>query len=372
MELRNPFGIRDNEVVMIEDISVDERGLRCRCICPSCGEPFEAKMGEIKRHHFSHCGNKGCDETNAYLMGLYSLIKEYFGSSSFSLPPVIAGFDLSAYSPITEENAGERTYLRSRSVNDDKEIKVFDRADIKFSSSYIEKTREGRPKAVVAEVNGKKLAFVIKPPEFIKSAETKKYKDFPTVEIDFSDMGDIISESKKDELFRCISENKDIARWVHNPKISNAYPQIIKRSKAYYEKAQERIRKEKEEQKKREEAERLKREEAERIRKEEEERLRKEMETLGYDTEENSSFISYIEDSAPITIKASVNSVIINGVVYTAGTAVEHPSGKGVITSIIKIVKTGKHEIEILFNSGKKNRFELETLVKYNIIRKLW
>ena len=56
MELRNPFGLRDGQVIMIEDVPNGQNGLRCNCICPACKEPFEARMGEVRRHHFAHSG----------------------------------------------------------------------------------------------------------------------------------------------------------------------------------------------------------------------------------------------------------------------------------------------------------------------------
>jgi competence CoiA-like predicted nuclease len=52
--LRNPFVIREGSVILIEDLSKDERGLKCRCKCPECGGEFIARMGDVKEHHFAH------------------------------------------------------------------------------------------------------------------------------------------------------------------------------------------------------------------------------------------------------------------------------------------------------------------------------
>ena len=48
MEVRNPFGVRDGKIIMIEDVSKAENGLRCKCVCPSCNEHFEARMGDVR------------------------------------------------------------------------------------------------------------------------------------------------------------------------------------------------------------------------------------------------------------------------------------------------------------------------------------
>ena len=88
------------------------------------------------------------------------------------------------------------------------------------------------------------LAIRITPPDTVcKAGEAKKYKDVPTLEIDLSNAEDIILGGKKDEIFDYINNNGSIFCWIYNPKIVKAYPEIIKRSKAYYDKAQQRIKK---------------------------------------------------------------------------------------------------------------------------------
>lgn len=61
MELRNPFGLQNGQIIMIEDIDKAHNGLHCNCVCPACKEPFVARMGNVKQHHFAHSG-KGCEE----------------------------------------------------------------------------------------------------------------------------------------------------------------------------------------------------------------------------------------------------------------------------------------------------------------------
>ena len=79
--LKNPFALREGEIVMIEDIPPDERGLKCNCVCPACKGPFEARLGNIRVHHFAHNG-EGCDEEVAFLNGLYILVQEYVINSN--------------------------------------------------------------------------------------------------------------------------------------------------------------------------------------------------------------------------------------------------------------------------------------------------
>lgn len=41
-------------------ISEVPSGLKCGCICAACGQPFEAKKGDVYRHHFAHVSNYDC------------------------------------------------------------------------------------------------------------------------------------------------------------------------------------------------------------------------------------------------------------------------------------------------------------------------
>ncbi len=250
MELRNPFGLRNNQIILIEDIPKSENGLRCNCVCPACKEPFEARMGNIRRHHFAHSG-QGCDEINAYLTGLYMLLTEYLTSGQqLYVPPVIVAFDLSAHYYCTEENINDHTRLLSVSQDKDHEICLYESKRVRFTSAVIVKDTKDRPKAVLADLHGRKLAFRITPPDTVcKLGTVSQYQDYPTIELDLSHAADMLQTSRKDAVFQYLLKEHSIYRWINNPKISEAFPQIMKRSKAYYNAAQIRIKKEEEQRK---------------------------------------------------------------------------------------------------------------------------
>ncbi|MBN1054910.1 hypothetical protein DVW05_06040 [Clostridium botulinum] len=55
------FGERDNKIIHIDEISPSENGLKCNCICPSCGEKLKANtLGTHNKKYFSHKGNSNC------------------------------------------------------------------------------------------------------------------------------------------------------------------------------------------------------------------------------------------------------------------------------------------------------------------------
>ena len=56
-----PYGLRDDRLVHVSQLSRGERGSRCGCVCPECKSPLTARMGEVNRHHFAHSGgNRPC------------------------------------------------------------------------------------------------------------------------------------------------------------------------------------------------------------------------------------------------------------------------------------------------------------------------
>lgn len=39
-----PFGLRSGKLVHISELNVEERGFKCNCNCPSCGDKLIARM----------------------------------------------------------------------------------------------------------------------------------------------------------------------------------------------------------------------------------------------------------------------------------------------------------------------------------------
>lgn len=241
-ELRNPFGLRDNRIILIKDIPVNQNGLKCNCVCPACKEPFIAKMGNVLVYHFAHSG-KGCDATRSYMMGLYMLLKEFLEiKNPLYIPPVIVAFKLSPYYYINESNIQSYTKLLSRPIDDKQEVLLYKESRMTFDSVQVLNDKNGMPQVIIAEKSGKQLAIRITPPDTIcKIGTVSKYKNLPTLEINLSSDGTNIQLSNKENIFNYLISNKSIYNWIYNPKIEKAYPQIIKRSKAYVDSAQNKI-----------------------------------------------------------------------------------------------------------------------------------
>ena len=66
-QLKMIYALKDGEIVSIDDV---EKGLKCNCVCPACGEPLVAKKGEHMMKHFAHHSGHSCEygyETSLHL-----------------------------------------------------------------------------------------------------------------------------------------------------------------------------------------------------------------------------------------------------------------------------------------------------------------
>lgn len=95
---RNPYAkrIKDGELVFIDDLTESERGLKCGCICPCCGEPMIAKMGDYNEHHFAHASQSDC--LGGYETALHSLAKKVMEDGASMMLP--------AFKPVYSSNGG--------------------------------------------------------------------------------------------------------------------------------------------------------------------------------------------------------------------------------------------------------------------------
>ena len=72
------------ELLHISDVP---SGLKCDCVCAACGQPFEAKKGDIRRHHFAHVSNYEC--MYASEVAIYKAMADVLEKKrQMTLPPI--------------------------------------------------------------------------------------------------------------------------------------------------------------------------------------------------------------------------------------------------------------------------------------------
>lgn len=232
--LKNPFGVRDGKVIVISDLSPGERGLQCGCLCPHCHGNLLARMGEKKVHHFAHTKD-ACDETAAFLAGLFQLFLQIIHETSrFYAPALVVAYQLPS-TGMTETNV--QNYVRIIPEHEKKglpnTIPVAQGKEFPVENVSLARNTKEQPEALLISVKGRQLAIRILPPSTCKIVTPKPYHDLSTLLFKAGDMD-----------FHTLSSNKirqellNAARWswLSNPRVAEAYDSVYSK----YRKEQER------------------------------------------------------------------------------------------------------------------------------------
>lgn len=223
--LKNPFAIKGERTIMIGDLSNDERGSKCGCICPNCKASFVARMGDINTHHFAH-GMESCDEVKAYMLGIYSLLyQSLLEDRSFSIPSLVIKYYIPVAKKLTEESIVEYIRLSNNALAADNKKILFQEQSIRVDNAIICMNKKDIIIAIVVTVNRKKLAIKILPPRTIcKSPEVSAYEDLPTIAIDFSQHGTNLNSLTTKQFKQLVIRETSMKYWVYNPLLDRTYP----------------------------------------------------------------------------------------------------------------------------------------------------
>lgn len=215
-DLKNPFGLRNGNIIMIEDILQSERGKACNCVCPACKGPFIARLGDKRTHHFAHSG-EGCDEEIAFLMGMYRLVQEYILGTTVRLPEV-AVYWRNNETEFTERNFFERISLIKPTGRYNK-VEAVKAKSVKFESAEI-RFKGKRPTALLLSKKSHQMAVCMKPPATVcKMYTVKPYetrgKKLATIQLDVADIS--FGQQKKEQILALLEKKMHISGWLYNP-----------------------------------------------------------------------------------------------------------------------------------------------------------
>jgi competence CoiA-like predicted nuclease len=197
MEFKLPYGLRENELLTIEDV---ESGLACNCVCPACKKQLIARKGAIKSHHFAHYKSEDC--LSGLETALHKLSKEIISKSKTFTTPIL-------HYPNTH-------------------YEVFEETEIPIENVKLEtKVGEFIPDIVI-ETKGKKLLIeiVVSNPVSWQKLQRIKTENLPTIEIYAKYLLETLYTQKdfglKDNLFQTeLVSGTKYKRWLHNPKINS-------------------------------------------------------------------------------------------------------------------------------------------------------
>ena len=87
-QLNLTVALKDGVITNVEYV---QRGIKCGCVCPACGEPLVAKKGVKRMHHFAHSTGHNCEY--GYESSLHLACKEILSKAKkITIPPVYVTF----------------------------------------------------------------------------------------------------------------------------------------------------------------------------------------------------------------------------------------------------------------------------------------
>ncbi len=211
MEIKLPYGLRDDKLLTIEDV---ESGLKCNCVCPTCKKRLIARKGEIKEHHFAH--DKGDDCGQGVETAIHIISKEFIKDAKyFTTPPI--------YYPNTK-------------------VVIINESQVPIESVTLEsKVGSIVPDIVITSVAGKQLLVEITVTHKVDYRKYQKIRSmkFSAVEVLAGHlMRRMYSEKKyfltdKDYKTALIEESTH-KKWINNPRAENLVERINKDLKENY------------------------------------------------------------------------------------------------------------------------------------------
>lgn len=225
MNIKLPFGIRNDKVIHISEILESEKGLKCNCVCPQCGQRLIAKLGEKKIRHFAH-HNEEC--SNALETALHKYAKEILQKHmKIKLPTLIIEHD--EYFRILRDssnnyNCYDDELLEDRSYYDEeiyrRKICIVKRFLLEFDKIELEHKIGDIVPDIIIYKNNTPLMIEMAVTHFIDEEKKAKIKrlGLSTIEINLN-IDDIdyanFDKTKIEEIIINKIGNK---RWIYNKK----------------------------------------------------------------------------------------------------------------------------------------------------------
>lgn len=211
-DIKLSYGLRDGHIVLISEIDKNERGEKCKCTCPKCGEVLIARLGEVKRPHFAHKSLCNCDDKNAQESGLHTLAKEIIKDNSSIFVP---GFEITR-AEITPKDINPyfAAMVKLGSLK-------MSGCNVTYNSVEIEKPIDNIVADAVIRVKEKEIEkeciVEVAVTHFVDEIKRQKLKEIgrSAFEIDLSDL--LMSLPTREMVEAAVLSDKENRYWVFNP-----------------------------------------------------------------------------------------------------------------------------------------------------------
>jgi predicted RNA-binding Zn-ribbon protein involved in translation (DUF1610 family) len=193
MEIKLPYGLKNNELVSIEGV---EKGLACDCICPNCKAKLIARHGDTREHHFAHYKVDDCGWRGESI--IHKISKDIIARFKYFKVPILYW----SYKP---------------------EVIIYGETTIPVDNVRLEKKIDNIIPDIVIESKGRELIVEIKVSHGIDYNKYLKIKklNIPTIEIDAREVvSSLFSEKnyflKSDEFEDTIVNGIKNKYWIYN------------------------------------------------------------------------------------------------------------------------------------------------------------
>lgn len=217
------YGVINGALISIEEIPLEKKGLRCGCICPSCGQPLVARLGKKRRRHFSHHQGTACNIEHANQTALHMLAKEIIEQErKFKFPGLSVSLSDIGWSNIY--------HLMYDTIPTSLEYRKATGA--LCSSVVLEKKVSDIVPDIIVETNGRMCLIEIAVTHFVDEEKQKRIDalGLPVVEVDLSSF--VGGEITREIVRKALVEQDNNKKWLFNPLM----PKAIEWARVEYEK----------------------------------------------------------------------------------------------------------------------------------------
>lgn len=214
-DIKLKYGLRDDKIVYIGDLTKEEKGLDCNCVCPNCKVPLVAKLGDRKQHHFAHDRDSNCKIEYAQQTALHLMAKEIIEEEKevlfpeFRIYPENVGI-WDRYDRLAHYSCTKNIIVHFDSVELEKEI-----PDINIIPDVIVK-------------KGEDVCLIeIKVTHSVDEEKKRKVdkRGLPMLEIDLSDYRDVLDKKILADILKNNINNK---KWISNPRVFEKHKEIAR------------------------------------------------------------------------------------------------------------------------------------------------
>lgn len=226
-DIQLQFGIRNEIIVHISEISENERGLACSCTCPACGVSLQARLGNGKRRpHFAH-HNDACNIITAQETALHILAKEILQENQHIILPAYT------LNPEEEGCIFNDPYDYDCLNRQSELYSVSDVYDFHFDNVVLEKNISDIIPDILISKKGKSRQLIVEiaVTHFVDEVKKKKIEQLgvSAIEIDISHFHN--QEFDRADLKEVIIDKLDSKKWIYNIHYEQNLKKLIDRNK---------------------------------------------------------------------------------------------------------------------------------------------